>query len=603
MASSTRPSIRRLTAPQFLIALLVLVALAGALRGLYPAADPPWRTRFGVVWHDEGAWTHNARNRALFGQWRTDEWNPMYVAPVFTGLEYLSFEAFGVGLRQARLVSMVIGTLAVGLLGLGVARTGGRLAGLIAAALLATSYVSVMFDRAALMEATMVGLLVASWCCVAMARSAPPWGLAAGTLGVAAYFTKASAVFFLAALGLTCLIELRGVLERFVRASRGSSTDRRGSGPWIVSRRERAALWCLTGLAAGAAVALAAFVVPSWEEYVFYNWQMSVVRKPSYGLGDLLDRATWLPIVHDYFTRLWLVTLVGICGLVGIAVRWRHATAADLLLALWIGIGTAELIAHDVGNERRLVLLGPPLIAITALRLGRRRHLLPASVADVPLRRALLAAPVVLFAIYVVVGSMARLAFLYDIQPGVRLSAALALPLCGLVYASWPRLPRWLADGRWSARQAVLVTIILVAGGLVQYGQWAWGRGYENYDASVALGEHLPPGTLVHGKLANGLALENRIQPIFVGREFGNYDDRLSRPDVRYMVTYIAPWLAYEGAVFREVVEAYPERRVLWSFPVSESIGGQDRAALIEKAPLAAAAPPPSPEAAPAPVR
>ena len=34
------------------------------------------------------------------------------------------------------------------------------------------------------------------------------------------------------------------------------------------------------------------------------------------------------------------------------------------------------------------------------------------------------------------------------------------------------------------------------------------------------------PGTLVQGKLANGMALENQIRPIFVGRGFGNYDDR-----------------------------------------------------------------------------
>ena len=57
----------------------------------------------------------------------------------------------------------------------------------------------------------------------------------------------------------------------------------------------------------------------------------------------------------------------------------------------------------------------------------------------------------------------------------------------------------------------------------------------------------LPPGTLVHGKLANGLALENRIRPIFVGRGFGNYDDRKTRDDVRYILTYVAPSLGYES--------------------------------------------------------
>ena len=66
------------------------------------------------------------------------------------------------------------------------------------------------------------------------------------------------------------------------------------------------------------------------------------------------------------------------------------------------------------------------------------------------------------------------------------------------------------------------------AGQLVQFAQWAAGRTYKNYEASRRARPALPPGTLVHGKLANGLSLENRIRPIFVGRGFGNYEDRKS---------------------------------------------------------------------------
>ena len=91
------------------VLMALIFAVAAALRVVYPAADPPWRSTVGVVWHDEGAWVHNARNKALFGAWTLDEWNPVFIAPVFTGLEYLSFEVFGVGVRQARLVSELAG--------------------------------------------------------------------------------------------------------------------------------------------------------------------------------------------------------------------------------------------------------------------------------------------------------------------------------------------------------------------------------------------------------------------------------------------------------------------------------------------------------------
>ena len=99
--------------------LAVILLAAAAVRALYPLADPPWRAAVGVVWHDEGAWTHNARNKALFGAWRQDEWNPVYIAPVFTALEYESFALLGVGLRQARLVSEAAGVVSVLLLALG----------------------------------------------------------------------------------------------------------------------------------------------------------------------------------------------------------------------------------------------------------------------------------------------------------------------------------------------------------------------------------------------------------------------------------------------------------------------------------------------------
>ena len=86
------------------------------------------------------------------------------------------------------------------------------------------------------------------------------------------------------------------------------------------------------------------------------------------------------------------------------------------------------------------------------------------------------------------------------------------------------------------------------------------------------------------GKLANGLSLENRIRPVFIGREFGNYADRLSRGDVRYLLTYLLPRVGYEGSVIEDVLRAYPQHRVIQTFPVNET-PDEDRAALIDKFP------------------
>ncbi len=552
----------------FYLWLAVILTLGAALRGLFPAADPPWNPTVGIVWHDEGAWVHNARNKALSGGWSQDAWNPMFIAPVFTGLEFVSFKAFGVGVRQARVPSEVLGWLSVVLLALGVARTAGRQAGLIAAALLATNFVYVMWNRAALMEGPMAAFMVASWYCYARSGSAPRWAWGAALFALLAFFTKAAAAFFVAAVSLDALTTIL------------VSQDRRAP-------RVRAAWLVIAAFVVLGAAAVALFVVPNWDAYWFYNVQTSITRKPSYDLKSFLDRVTWFPVLHDLFTRTWFTLLLGVVAALGLVTRWRDAGPGERLLGLWVALGALELILHDVGNERRFVMFIPPLTALAAIVLGRDRTLLPTRVAAIARRRALLAAPLVAFSAYVVCAAILRVIFLYEIRPNVRGAAALASVLTLLVYATWPRIPAWLSRGSWTTRAAALITVLLSAGQLAQYVQWAVGRTYENYAASIAIGERLPAGTLVHGKLANGLSLENRIKPIFVGRGFGNYDDRTTRDDVRYILTYIAPSLGYESQkndpVIQDVLDAYPHHTIIMTFDVAETATGRDRAALIDK--------------------
>ena len=551
-----------MTGRAFVTWLLAILILAALVRGMFPTADPPWNPTVGVVWHDEGAWTHNARNKALFGSWTADAWNPLYIAPVFTALEFASFKAFGVGIWQARLVSEVLGWLSVLLLALGVRRIAGREAGVIAAALLATNYVYVMWNRAALMETPMTAFIVASWYCYTRVEESPLWGWGSALFALAAFFTKASAAFFVAAIAIDTLLML-----------------------WL-GRGRAARTIMVAGVALGLA-ALAIFVVPNWQEYRFYNWQMSVTRKPSYTLGALVDRASWFPVLHDLFTRMWFTLLVALTGVLGLLVRWRNATAGERLLGWWVVLGALELVLHDVGNERRFVFFIPALVALAAIALGRDRVLLPAAVANVSRRRALLALPLVAYAAYIVAGAVIRVAFLYEVRPNVRGAAAIAALLTAIVYTTWPMVPSWLSRGAWSVRAAALVTGLVCAGQLGQYGQWMVDRTYKNVTASRTLAGVLPPGTLVHGILANGLSLENQIRPIFVGRGFGNYEDRKTRDDVRYILTYVAPSLGFESQarnpVIQDVLDAYPNRRTIMTFEVSGIASGYGRAALIDK--------------------
>ncbi len=557
-----------MTNRRFWLSLIAILLLALALRTLFPAADPPWRRTVGVVWHDEGAWTHNARNRALFGAWRVDDWNPVYIAPVFTALEYASFEAFGVGVRQARLVSQLAGVLSVLLLALGVRRIAGSLAGLIAGGLVATNYVYVMYDRAAIMEALMVAFIVASWYCSTRADRSPAWGAAAGLMATLAFFTKASAAFYVGALGLVAVLRLL----------------RTGADEPVL---KRSALWTIGGLAASSGAIALLFVLPHWSDYQFYNWQMSVTRKPSYDIASLMMRLSWFPIIHDTFSRMWAAMCLGLFGAWGISCRWRRAGDAERLLLLWVVVGTLELLLHDVGNERRLVFLIPVLIALASIVLSRG-NLLPPEAAGLSRRQQLLAAPALLYGAYVLLGPLTRLAFLDQVRDNVfrmpvRIAAGGAVVLGAVLLLGWARSSRAITSIRWGPRAALAFLGIAMIWNVAQFADWAAHRTYENYDASIALGRVLPPGTPVQGKLANGLALENRIRPIFIGHEFGNYRDRKDRWDVRYILTYTDPYIGYEGSQIKDVLDAYPGWRISMTFDVSETPSGHDTAALIEK--------------------
>jgi len=577
---------------RWLILAAAILLAATALRTVWLRADPP-NTSVGIVWHDEGAWVHNARNAALWGTWRTDNWNPLFIAPVFTALEYGAFKAFGVGTWQARTVPVASGLLAIIALMAGLhaaTRQHAERTALIGGAVLAVNFTWVAWNRAALMESTMTMFIVVAWAAYAQAARRPLWGVVAGIAAVLAFFTKAAAAFFIAAIVLDAVWTIAVARVVFVRARLHIDA------PPV--HEERAAWLTLAGLAAAAGAIFVFFVWPHWQEFQFYNIQMSVTRKPSYDLRSFIDRASALPLDQDVFSRMWLVLLGSSVGMAGIVAAWRTSRPAERLLVLWVLIGLAELVVHDATNARRYVMFVPALVALAALFAGQGLRWLPERLAGIPMRARLVALPLLLALLYLLVGAALRPAFADQdwvaagsYRAAIWLSAALAA-LAGIAAVLfWRRVVDRFASISIAPALMVFLVGLSLAGNLYQYGRWAAHHTQLNYEASVELGELLAPGTLVHGKLANGLALENQIKPIFVGRGFGNYDDRLSRDDARYILTISLPEEGRESqeGLMREILDRYPNRRIIASFDVDET-PELDRAVLVDKNPASAPA-------------
>jgi len=562
------------------LALLAICVVALTLRTVWLRADPPVAGAVGIVWHDEGAWVHNARNRALWGTWRTDAWNPVFVAPVFTALEYASFDVFGVGTWQARVVPVASGLVAVLALAAGLFAVAGARTALVGALLLAINYPFVMWNRAALMESTLTALIVCAWAAFAAGERRSAWGAVAGLAAVLAWFTKASAAFFIAALAIASVWALLRPL----------TTEGAPDGA-----NRRLGTMTLAGLAVSALLIGAVFVLPHWQEYAFYNWQMSVTRKPEYTVKAIIDRASWLPVVQGIFSRMPLPTAAGLFGLVGIVARWRTATAGERLLVLWLAIGLADPVVHDSGHERRYVMFLPALVALASLVLTRSMTAIgrrTSPVAPRTLGGDALMAIALLPSLYLLAGTLLRPAFLVDIEAGdlktvVRLSAAIAV-VAALALWRWRGILIALIEPRVPASWLAALLVLSVGWNGFEFLVWAGHRRYVNYEASVAVGQALPAGTLVQGKLANGLSLENRIRPIFVGNGFGNYEDRLRRDDVRYILTYDLPAIGFESSngsgLIQGILDHYPDHRTVATFEVDET-PSPDRAVLIDKRP------------------
>ena len=82
----------------------------------------------------------------------------------------------------------------------------------------------------------------------------------------------------------------------------------------------------------------------------------------------------------------------------------------------------------------------PAMVAFAALVLGRDRRLLllPAADARWPVRLAVL--PLVLYSAYLAAGALTRLPWIYQVRPGVRSAAIVALIATAVVYLTWRRL-------------------------------------------------------------------------------------------------------------------------------------------------------------------
>jgi len=134
---------------------LVLVA-AAVLRSQHIKADPPTIlpqiSGSAGIYFDEGIYCHNARNKILFGQWITDEWNPMVYNAPLTMIYYLGFRLFGISIVTVKAINILFGLLGILLFHAGLRRYLGSGPALALTVLFAFDFYGLMYNRIGLLE-------------------------------------------------------------------------------------------------------------------------------------------------------------------------------------------------------------------------------------------------------------------------------------------------------------------------------------------------------------------------------------------------------------------------------------------------------------------
>lgn len=99
------------------ILLLLIIFLSLLIRVINLPADPPIIVTKLLIssslYCDDGMYPHNARNKLLFGQWITDDWNPFLYNPILTLIYYGGFVILGVKMAVVKIINILIGGLII----------------------------------------------------------------------------------------------------------------------------------------------------------------------------------------------------------------------------------------------------------------------------------------------------------------------------------------------------------------------------------------------------------------------------------------------------------------------------------------------------------
>jgi 4-amino-4-deoxy-L-arabinose transferase-like glycosyltransferase len=328
--------------PVWWLGLSALLVCSLLIRILWIEADAATTLSWsGAPFTDEGLYSHTARNRVLFGTWRTNEWDNRLVSPLFDGLAFLVFSLFGVGFVQVRLISIGFALGGLLLFWSLLRRDWGPSWALLGATLWGLDYFWIQYSRLGLLEPSMVGWLVAAaWCWRRALDGTWRWAIGVGVCAGIAYIWKSLALLWLP-------VPLLALLLLGAQWPRG-----------------RVAAGYLAGLVVVGALYGLLWYLPRLNELVAYNRFYAADRLPASPLEALqvLSRNARSRYVWAQTPILLAVALLG--GLRALAAAWKRVLPPVVALALSWAVCGAALLIMPYSPPRYYTLLLPAVVCL-----------------------------------------------------------------------------------------------------------------------------------------------------------------------------------------------------------------------------------------------